>query len=173
MQAARAATPPPKPLSVPWYVPKFGGIVKALLHLGVPLGFNRLITIRGRTSGQLRTTPVAVLDYEGRRWVWSPWGDSQWVRNLRAAGEATITIRRHDEDVTATELDAAERVTFFRDVLAPFARSFPFGVTFIRVVDGGDLRDPVAAAQGRRVFQLRPRSSAAFPPSGKEEGGCP
>jgi hypothetical protein len=108
-----------------------------------------------------------VLDFEGRRWIWSPWGDSQWVRNLRAAGEATITIRRHVEDVTATELDPTERIAFFRDVLAPFAARLPFGFTFIRVVDGVDLRDPVAAAEGRRVFELSPRSSAGFPSSGK------
>jgi deazaflavin-dependent oxidoreductase (nitroreductase family) len=165
--AARVATKPARPLSVPWYVPKFGGVVKSLLRAGVPLGFNRLVTIRGRTSGQLRTTPVAVLDFEGRRWIWSPWGDSQWVRNLRAAGEATITIRRHDEEVTATELDPTERIAFFRDVLAPFAARLPFGFTFIRVVDGVDLRDPVAAAEGRRVFELSPRSSAWFPSSGK------
>jgi deazaflavin-dependent oxidoreductase (nitroreductase family) len=134
----------------------------------VPLGFNRIITIRGRKSGVARTNPVAVIEYEGRRWVWCPWGDSQWVQNLRAAGEATITVGRHDIDVTATELDGTARVAFFRDVLQPVARSIPFGFAFIRLVDGVDLRDPVAAAAGRRVFELRPRSSSAeFPPSGK------
>ena len=35
-------------------------------------------------------------------------------------------------------------------------RSIPFGVSFIRVVDGVDLADPVAAAEGRSVFELRP-----------------
>jgi deazaflavin-dependent oxidoreductase (nitroreductase family) len=127
-----------------------------LLAAGVPLGFNGLITISGRKSGLPRTTPVAILDVSGRRWVWAPWGEVHWVRNLRAAGRATITVRRREEDVRATELDPVERVAFFRDVLGPFARSIPFGRWFIRVVDGVDLDRPLEAAEGRRVFELHP-----------------
>ena len=61
------------------------------------------------TSGLPRTTPVAIIEVAGRRWVWAPWGDVHWVRNLRAAGSATITVRGQDEDVTATELDRTQR----------------------------------------------------------------
>ena len=108
----------------------------------MPLGFNGLITIRGRTSGLPRTTPVAIIEVSGRRWVWAPWGDVHWVRNLRAAGRATITVRRRTEDVRATELDPAQRVAFFRDILGPVARGIPFGVRFIRTLDGVDLDRP-------------------------------
>jgi hypothetical protein len=80
----------------------------------------------------------------------------QWVRNLRAAGRATVTVRRRKEEVTATELDATQRVAFFRDILGPLARSIPFGVWFIRTFDRVDLDDPLEAAAGRRVFELRP-----------------
>jgi hypothetical protein len=59
-------------------------------------------------------------------------------------------------EVNATELDPTERVGYFRDVLGPLARSIPFGVHFIRIVDGVDLDDPVAAAEGRCVFELHP-----------------
>ena len=145
---------------LPWYVPIFGPIAKFLLSVGVPLGFNGLITIRGRKSGLPRTTPVAIIDVSGRRWVWAPWGEVQWVRNLRAAGQATITVRRRKEEVTATELDPAQRVGFFRDVLGPLARGMPFGVRFIRIVDGVDLDDPDDAAAGRSVFELHPASPA-------------
>jgi deazaflavin-dependent oxidoreductase (nitroreductase family) len=141
---------------VPRSVSIFGPILKFLLAHGVPLGFNRLVTIPGRTTGLPRTAAIAVIDIGGRRWVWAPWGEVHWVRNLRAAGRATITRRGRKEEVTATELDATQRVEFFRGVLGPLARSFPFGVTFIRLVDGVDVRDPVAAAEGRRVFELYP-----------------
>jgi deazaflavin-dependent oxidoreductase (nitroreductase family) len=143
-------------LRVPKSVFIFNPVLKFLLAHGVPLGVNGLVTIRGRKSGQPRTTPLAILSVSGRRWVWAPWGDVDWVRNLRAAGRATITVRQQTEAVRATELDAAQRVAFFRDVLTPFARSIPFGVQFIRVVDGVDLKDPVEAAEGRRVFELHP-----------------
>lgn len=138
----------------PSWVTIFGPIFKFLLAAGVPLGFNGLLTVPGRKSGLPRTTPVAIIDLSGRRWVWAPWGDVQWVRNLRAAGRATITVRRRNEEVTATELDATQRLAFFRDTLGPVARRIPFGVPFIRIVDGVDLRDPIEAASGRPVFEL-------------------
>jgi deazaflavin-dependent oxidoreductase (nitroreductase family) len=139
---------------VPWSVSIFGPILKFLLARGVPLGPNRLVTIPGRTSGLPRTAAIAVIVVGDRRWVWAPWGEVHWVQNLRAAGRATITRRGRKEEVTATELDPAQRVEFFRDVLGPLARSFPFGITFLRLVDGVDVRDPVGAAEGRRVFEL-------------------
>jgi deazaflavin-dependent oxidoreductase (nitroreductase family) len=142
------------PARVPWIVPFFNSIARILLAAGVPIGFNGLITISGRKSGLPRTTPVAIIAVSGRRWVWAPWGEVHWVRNLRAAGRATITVRRRKEEVRVTELDPTQRVGFFRDVLGPLARGIPFGVSFIRVVDGVDLNDPVEAAEGRPVFEL-------------------
>jgi len=141
--------------SAPPIVTVFNPVTRFLLRAGVPLGFNGLITIRGRTSGRPRTTPVAIIEFSGRRWVWCPWGDVNWVRNLRAAGSATITVRGRKEEIRATELDPAERVAFFRDVLGPVARGMPFGVQFIRVVDGVDLnRPPAELAEGRAAFEL-------------------
>lgn len=140
--------------SAPRWVTMFTPLAKPLLTAGVPMGFNGLLTVRGRKSGLPRTTPVAIIAVAGRRWVWAPWGEVHWVRNLRAAGRATITVRRRTEEVRAVELDQAERVAFFQDVLGPLAESIPFGKAFIRVVDGVDLTDPVKAAEGRRVFEL-------------------
>ena len=141
---------------VPRQVALFSPILRFLVTAGVPMGFNGLITIRGRKSGRPRTAAVAIIPVSGRRYVWAPWGDVHWVRNLRAAGRATITVRRRKEEVVATELDAIERVAFFRDTLGPVARGIPFGVRFIRVVDGVDLDRPLEAAEGRVVFELHP-----------------
>jgi deazaflavin-dependent oxidoreductase (nitroreductase family) len=141
---------------LPAYVSFFNRIAKPLLAAGVPMGFNGLITIRGRKSGLPRTTPLAIIEVSGRRWVWSPWGEVQWVSNLRAAQRATITLRRHNEEVRATELDPTQRVAFFRDTLGPIARRIPFGVRFIRLLDGVDLDHPSEAAEGRPVFELHP-----------------
>ncbi len=140
----------------PWVFRFFNPIARFLLAAGVPLGPNGLITTRGRKSGLQRTTPVAIIEVSGRRWIWAPWGEVHWVRNLRAAGRATITVRRRNEEVSATELDPTERVGFFRDVLGPLARSIPGGVSFVRIVDGVDLNHPVEAAEGRVVFELHP-----------------
>ncbi len=141
-------------LRLPRSVSLFNPVLKFLLAAGVPLGPNRLITIRGRKSGLPRTTPVAIIEVSGRRWAWAPWGEVNWVRNLRAAGRATLTVRGRSENVRATELDETQRVAFFRDVLDPLARRTPFGLQFIRIADGVDLKDPAEVARGRRVFEL-------------------
>ena len=143
-------------LRVPRFVPLFNPVTRFLLRAGVPLGLNGLLTVRGRKSGVARTTPIAIIDLDGRRWVWCPWGEAHWVRNLRAAGRATIARGGHEEIVVATELDESERVAFFRDVAGPVARRVPLGYWFIRIVDGTDLNHPAEAAEGRVVFELHP-----------------
>jgi len=135
-------------------MPLVNALAKVLMAARTPMGPNGLITIRGRTSGLPRTTPVAIIEVSGRRWVWAPWGDVNWVRNLRAAGHATITVGRRREEVVAIELDPAQRLVFFRDVLGPFVRGIPFGVRFYRIFDGVDLDKPAEVAEGRRVFEL-------------------
>ena len=142
----------------PWWVTIFTPITRSLLGNRIPMGFNGLITIRGRKSGQPRTAGVAIIQRDGRRFVWAPFGEVNWVRNLRAAGEATITYRRKEERVRAVEFDPAQRVGFFRNILGPLARSLPGGMTFIRVMDKTDLSKPEEAAQGRVVFELFPTS---------------
>lgn len=95
-------------------------IVAALLRRGVKLGDNVLLTVPGRTSGQPRTTPVTVLERNGERWLQSPFGEVNWVRNLRAAGRATLTSGRHVESISVVELSPAEAALVFKEVLASF-----------------------------------------------------
>jgi deazaflavin-dependent oxidoreductase (nitroreductase family) len=141
---------------VPRFVSMFSSVLQRILAAGVPVGPNALITIPGRRTGEPRTAGVAIIEVGGRRWIWAPWGEVNWVRNLRAAGRATLTKRGRKEEVSATELNSAERVHFFRDVLGPYARSIPGGMTFVRLLDQTDLNDPVEVAQDRRVFELHP-----------------
>ncbi len=147
---------PTRPGRPPRFMPVLNALARPMLAAGIPIGPNGLVTVRGRKSGLPRTTPVAIIEVSGRRWIWCPWGEVQWVQNLRAAGRATITVRRRSEDVLATELDLPQRVGFFRDVLGPLARGIPFGVQFIRIADGVDLNQPAEVAEDRRVFELRP-----------------
>src|SRR5262245_51598123 len=139
---------------VPRYVTLMSPLLQGLIKAGLPVGPNALITIPGRKSGQPRTAGVAIIELAGRRWVWAPWGEGHWARNLGAAGRATLTKRGRAEEIRATELDRVERVTFFRDVLGPYARSIPGGMTFVRLLDQVDLNDPVDVAKDRRVFEL-------------------
>jgi deazaflavin-dependent oxidoreductase (nitroreductase family) len=89
-----------------------------------------LLTVRGRKSGQPRTVAVAIIQRNGKRYVGSPYGIVAWVRNLRAAGEATLTRGRRSETVNARELPKGEAALVLREEVKdgnPFVRSY--GVT--------------------------------------------
>jgi deazaflavin-dependent oxidoreductase (nitroreductase family) len=147
---------------VPSFVTRLNPIVNRMLGIGFPMGPNGLITVRGRTSGEPRTTPVAFVDIDGRTWVQSPFGDVNWVRNLRAAGEATITVGKRSEEVRAVELSKVEKVDFYREVLGPYVRRMRGGRFLSRFLGFSEiLNDPIAAADGHPVFELRRETAAA------------
>lgn len=93
-------------------------VITTLLRAGVKIGHMSLLTVRGRKSGQPRTTPVWLEERNGQRWVISPYGQVNWVRNLRAAGEATITRGRRTERVSAVELPPGEAAPMLKQSLA-------------------------------------------------------
>lgn len=140
---------------LPRWVPYFNAIAKPLLALGVPMGPDVLITVRGRKTGLPRTTPVTICEHGGRRGFISPFGETDWARNLRAAGTATITMGRKRETVRTVELSPAEAAGFIRDVIVPIARQSRFGDWFVRKVDRIDIDHPEEAVVGRPVFEIR------------------
>jgi deazaflavin-dependent oxidoreductase (nitroreductase family) len=147
---------------VPSFVTRLNPIVNRMLGIGFPMGPNGLITVRGRTSGEPRTTPVAFVDIDGRTWVQSPFGDVNWVRNLRAAGEATITVGKRSEEVRAVELSKVEKVDFYREVLGPYVRRMRGGRFLARFLGMSEiLNDPIAAADAHPVFELRRETAGA------------
>jgi deazaflavin-dependent oxidoreductase (nitroreductase family) len=136
-------------------------VARRLLGGGVPMGPNGLLTVRGRTSGQPRSTPVGVLEVDGRRWLIGAYGDVNWVRNLRAAGEGVIEISKHSQPIKATELSPQEATAFYREVLAPFVARQPLPLRlFVGRLLRQPLTDPVAAGTKYPVFELR---AAALP----------
>ena len=88
-----------------------------------------LLTVRGRNSGLPRTVPIVIIQQNGKRYLASPYGVVDWIRNLRAAGEAILTRGRRAETVTARELPTDEAALILRADIKrnPFARYF--GVT--------------------------------------------
>jgi deazaflavin-dependent oxidoreductase (nitroreductase family) len=153
------ATPSSGTAIAPGFVRKPNGLVSRLLRLGVPMGPNTLLTVRGRRSGEPRTFPVAVSEANGHRWVIGAYGDVNWVRNLRAAGGGEIVLDGRMTSVTARELSEAEAETFFRDVVGPYlrrqARILQVLVRAVfRFVAPEILSDPVLAARTKPVFEL-------------------
>jgi deazaflavin-dependent oxidoreductase (nitroreductase family) len=144
------------PLHVPSFVPVFSPLALRLIRMGVPLGPNALLTVRGRKSGLMRTNPVAVLAHGGRRWVIGTFGEVNWVRNLRSAGGAVLTTGRRREDLHAVELSRAEAADFFANVVVPYVGGSAVRRWLLGLLGAGDiLRDPEGAASSRPVFELR------------------
>jgi len=82
----------------------FNRIVAGLTRAGVSVYGSRVLAVRGRTSGLVRTTPVNLLVIGGTRYLVAPRGHTQWVRNLRAAGEGELRVGRRVEGFRATEM---------------------------------------------------------------------
>lgn len=142
----------------PTFVRLFDRLVSRLIGVGVPFGPNALLTVRGRKTGEPRTTPVAIVAVDHRRWIQGAFGEVNWVRNLRASGEGTLTTGKRQEAVHTTELTKQEAAAFFADVLGPYLRRLPPPVRWImpRLLGLTDvLRDPAAAAERHPVFEIR------------------
>jgi hypothetical protein len=93
-----------------------GRVPLRLLTWGVPMGALRLLQTQGRRSGRRRTAPVAVVRLDGQEWLVSPFGETQWVRNVRANGVASLVAV--DDDRRPAVLQRYRRV--FR--MVPFVR---------------------------------------------------
>ena len=152
--------PSTRPLvRVPAFIRLSNPLSRRLLRANLPMGPNVLLTVRGRTSGEPRTAAVAVAEIDGRRYVIGAYGEVNWVRNLRSAGEADIRIHGTNEHVQAQELDYTAALTFFDTTLPQYIAHFPrLGRGFARVLFGSVapeiFNDHALAATTRPVFEL-------------------
>ncbi|MEU4514242.1 nitroreductase/quinone reductase family protein [Nonomuraea wenchangensis] len=95
----------------------FNRVVARLTRLGISLMGSRILYVRGRSSGEWRTTPVNMLTLNGARYLVAPRGVTQWVRNLRVAGNGELRVGRRVETFTATELPDDEKPVILRAYL--------------------------------------------------------
>ena len=86
----------------------FNRCVAFFTRLGLSAWGSRLLEVRGRVSGEIRTTPVNLLEHEGATYLVAPRGVTQWVRNLRVAGEGQLRLGRRRETFTAIEVAAED-----------------------------------------------------------------
>ncbi len=130
----------------------FNRAVRRLTRMGISVMGSRELRVRGRTSGQWRSNPVNLLTIDGQRYLVSPRGVTQWVRNLRAAG--------------AGELRAGRRVQAFRgeeladDVKGPIIREYlhkwkwEVGAFFEGIDANSSDAELAAVADGFPVFRV-------------------
>jgi deazaflavin-dependent oxidoreductase (nitroreductase family) len=134
----------------------FNRMVASATRRGLSFWGSRVLEVRGRTSGQIRTTPVNLLTLGEDRYLVAPRGVTQWVRNLRVAGEGRLRLGRHAEPFVATEVPDAEKVPILRAYLKRW--KMEVGVFFDGV--GADAADADLAriAPDHPVFRLEPKA---------------
>lgn len=130
-------------------------LVAGLTRLGIPLAGSAVLGVRGRVSGEIRTVPVNPLALDGRRYLVAARGETQWVRNLRVAGAAELTVGRRAEPVTAAELvDPEAAVPVLRAYLRRWA--WEVGAFFDGLDADASDADLAAAAARHPIFELTP-----------------
>jgi deazaflavin-dependent oxidoreductase (nitroreductase family) len=122
----------------------FNRIFGVLVGLGFGLRHNYLLQVRGRRTGRVHSTPVNVLEVDGRRWLVAGRGRTQWVRNAEAAGEVVLRKGWRRQRVRVRPVADADKPRILGAYLDRFRltvqRYFPFPAgspptAFARVAD--------------------------------------
>jgi deazaflavin-dependent oxidoreductase (nitroreductase family) len=142
----------------PRYLKPMNKVMMAVQRLGIPTGPAMVLTVPGRKSGQLRSTPMTPFEFRGALHVVAGYPGADWAANARAAGTGALSRGRRSHEVKIVELTPEEA----RPVLREFSVKVPVGVSFAK--RSGMVRDGTAdefeALAGRvAVFRFEPTTA--------------
>jgi hypothetical protein len=126
-------------------------VVAPAVRLGVGPANTFLLTVPGRRTGRLYSTPVTLVDHAGERWLVAPYGER--VKNARVSGRVGLTRGRRRVTVAATEIPAVERA----GVLQAYVEAVPLVAKFFDAPKGAPEAAFAAEASRHPVFRLRPQ----------------
>lgn len=147
-----------EPIRPPRWLKYANKVFAVLLRLGVPVSRHEspvVLTAPGRKTGKPRSTPVTPMHLDGNRYVVNGFPGAEWVRNVRAADEVTITEGRRSETVRMVELSAEEA----RPVLRQFPVLVSAGVDIMKragVLTTGTPEELEGLAGRLPVFRIDP-----------------
>jgi len=143
----------------PSFVHLLNPIIKVLVQLGFNIGPTSMIllTVYGRKTGQPHTMPVGLFTVAGRRYLFSTFGEVNWVRNLRSRNDVVITSGRRTEKLTAIELSPEAAASVLREAFTPYLTSFlmrPMVQSWYNVQRDTSPDDYINVARSHPVFEL-------------------
>src|ERR1700709_1198278 len=106
----------------------FNRAVRRLTRLGISVLGSRDLRVKGRTSGEWRSTPVNLMTIDGQQYLVAPRGITQWVRNLRAAGTGELRVGRRVQTFRYEELSDDVKALILREYLRRW--KFEIGMFF-------------------------------------------
>jgi deazaflavin-dependent oxidoreductase (nitroreductase family) len=136
-----------------WFTKRvFNRLVQMLTSMGISVWGSRTLWLRGRYSGEWRSNPVNLLSFNGDDYLVAPRGETQWVRNLRVAGNGELRVGRRVQPFTATELENAEKA----DVLRAYLKRWKLevGIYFDGVSATSPITELDRIAPNHPVFRL-------------------
>lgn len=129
-------------------------IINRLMKFGIRVGliprpaYN--LTAPGRKTGKSYTTPVSLVEQDDGRWLVAPYGEVNWVRNTRAAGEVVLSRGGKSETLTATEVPADQRAP----ILKTYFDREGFARQYTDFTPDTSLEEYAEAASQHPVFKL-------------------
>jgi deazaflavin-dependent oxidoreductase (nitroreductase family) len=129
----------------------FNRLMSILIRLGLaPTGMH-LLSVRGRKSGRVYSTPVSLVEQDGQRWLVSPYGEVSWVHNARAAGHITLSRGGKLETVRIVEQGPEASAP----VLKAYIAKEPITRPYFDAQPDSPLEAFVAEAERHPVFLLQ------------------
>jgi len=137
-----------RPSPVEIFINKFIG---KLASWGIGPAYMVQLTVRGRKSGKLYSTPVNLLTVDGSDYLVAPRGTTSWVRNARAAGEVLLSRGRHSETVRLNELPDEAKAPLLQEYLARYRSAVQ---QYFSVQAGADITEFTTIAGEHPVFHI-------------------
>ncbi len=119
---------------------------------GLSVYGSRVLAVRGRKSGQWRTNPVNLLEFEGQRYLVAPRGVTDWVRNIRTSGAGELRLGSRVEPIRVVELPDAEKLEILRAYLRKW--SWEVGAFFSGVGATASEADLQRIAPDHPIFRI-------------------
>ena len=125
---------------------------RTLTNLGLGASYRHILTMPGRKTGRLHSTPVDVIETRGQRWLVAGYGPANWVLDARAAGEVTLNRGGHAQRYKVEEAAAEDAIPVLRKYITEIRVTRPY---FDAAPDASD--EAVAAELAKHaVFRLIP-----------------
>jgi hypothetical protein len=140
---------------LPAWLKGFNRVVIALQRLGFVIGTMHVLSVPGRQSGVLRSTPVSLLAVEGQRYIVAGLDGADWVLNARVTGRGMLHRGRTEEHVSLIEIPVEERARILREFPRLVPQGVPFFTRIYRVT--ADPEEFAALAQTCPVFRVERR----------------
>jgi hypothetical protein len=132
----------------------FNRVVAASTRLGISVWGSRVLRVRGRTSGEWRSSPVNLLTIGHTQYLVAPRGQTHWVRNIRVTGEGELMLGSRAQPFRAVEIPDDDKVPILRDYLKRW--KFEVGMFFGGVSAESSDQELRRIAPDHPVFRVEP-----------------